>query len=339
MVPQGASPSKLVAYSTPEDSASTQCAPSFLVQSRAPTNHQATLAADQAAFEPFLAQGIIVTMSDHEGPNSSYAVGPLEGQMVLDSVRATLAFGPQIGLLPSARTVLWGYSGGAIATGWAETLLEEYAPDLKENIVGGAHGGTPASLELITETINGSPFSGLLVSSSWGLASGLPYFHDSLYSIATDKMKAMIALNVATQCTGDQNANSIDFFADETYFTSGNRTLKLPAWQAMFTQLEMFNASRIPKIPMHIYHSRNDQLIPYSVAAELVKQWCAGGASLEFVTNTIPQVEHISEAAYGTPAAIVWLIDRLNGVPFAQQCTMLYDPVVDLPVITDSSVV
>ncbi|KAL8281389.1 hypothetical protein RQP46_006073 [Phenoliferia psychrophenolica] len=300
---------------------------------------QASLASDQGAFEPFLAQGIIVTMPDHDGPNSSFAAGPLEGKMVLDSVRATLAFGSQIGLLPSALTVLWGYSGGAIATGWAETLLEEYAPDLTKNIVGGAHGGTPASLQPVVELINGGFESGLLVSAAYGIASAIPYFHDSLYSLGTDKMKALIADDIATQCTGDQNANNINFFDDAgTYFTTGNKTLQTPAWQAMFTQLEMYNASRIPQIPMHIYHSRNDELIPYSVAAKLVKQWCAAGASLEFVTNTVPQIEHVTEAVYGTPAAIAFLGDRLNGVPFKHQCTMLYDPVVDLPTITNSSV-
>ncbi|KAL8281387.1 hypothetical protein RQP46_006071 [Phenoliferia psychrophenolica] len=340
MVPQGPSPSKLVAYSTPEDSASTQCAPSFLVQARAPTNHQSSLAADQAAFEPFLAQGIIVTMMDHDGPNSSFAAGPLEGKMVLDSVRATLAFGPQIGLLPSARTVLWGYSGGAIATGWAEALQREYAPDLTKNIVGGAHGGTPASLQATTEAINGGSSSGLLISSCYGIASALPYYHESLYSLATDKTKALIADAIATQCVGSANANNLDFFDDAgTYFTSGNKTLQLPAWQAMFAQLEMYNASRIPPFPMHIYHSRNDQIIPYSVGADLVKNWCAGGASLEFVTNTIPQIEHVTEAVYGVAAAIVFLGDRLNGVPFKQQCTMLFDPVVELPTITNSSVI
>ncbi|KAL8281388.1 hypothetical protein RQP46_006072 [Phenoliferia psychrophenolica] len=300
---------------------------------------QASLAVDQGAFEPFLAQGIIVTMMDHDGPNSSFAAGPLEGKMVLDSVRATLAFGPQIGLLPSARTVLWGYSGGAIATGWAEALQREYAPDLTKNIVGGAHGGTPASLQPTTEIINGGFLSGLLVSSCYGIASAIPYYHESLYSLATDVTKALIADAIATQCSGSSNANNIDFFDDAgTYFTSGNKTLQMPAWQAMFAQLEMYNASRIPQFPMHIYHARDDEIIPYSVGAELVKNWCAGGASLEFITNTIPQVEHVGEYAYGVPAAIAFLGDRLNGVPFEQQCTMLFDPVVELPTVTNSSV-
>ena len=114
-----------------EDSASTQCAPSYLrlsssfvrfdvadahhraaVQQLAQTTHQGSVARDQIYIEPILLQGTIVTFMDHEGMQSSLAAGPLEGHAVLDAVRATIAFGPHIGLLPKARSVLWGYSGG-----------------------------------------------------------------------------------------------------------------------------------------------------------------------------------------------------------------------------------
>mgnify|MGYP001568480912 CR=1 FL=1 len=95
--------------------------------------------------------GWIITLMDHEGPNSAYAYGPQAGKAVLDSVRATIAFGPAIGLDPTAKAVLWGYSGGAIAVSWAEALVNSYAPEL--HIVGGAHGGTPASLQPCVELI------------------------------------------------------------------------------------------------------------------------------------------------------------------------------------------
>lgn len=85
-----------------------------------------------------------MTLVDYEGPNSAYVAGPQQGRAVIDSVRATLAFGSSIGLDSTAKVVMTGYSGGAIGVGWAEALLDTYAPEL--NVIGSATGGTPASL-------------------------------------------------------------------------------------------------------------------------------------------------------------------------------------------------
>lgn len=52
-----------------------------------------------------------------------------------------------IGLNPTANSVMWGYSGGAIAVGWAAALLDSYAPEL--NVVGASHSGTPADLRSV----------------------------------------------------------------------------------------------------------------------------------------------------------------------------------------------
>jgi hypothetical protein len=45
-----------------------------------------------------------------------------------------------------------GYSGGAIATGWAAQLQPTYAPELA--FVGAVAGGTPADFGLLTRTMN-----------------------------------------------------------------------------------------------------------------------------------------------------------------------------------------
>ena len=129
---------------------------------------------------------------------------------------------------------------GAIAVGWAEALMAEYAPEL--NIVGGAHGGTPASFQPVVERIvrrtltyahkcgfeltlppphrMGVPglavrtslsssscmvpdvheIPAVLVAASYGLSTAYPDFHTALYSLATPKMKALIEYTVATQC-------------------------------------------------------------------------------------------------------------------------------------------
>lgn len=48
-----------------------------------------------------------------------------------------------------------GYSGGAIATGWAAALHASYAPEL--NIKGWSMGGTPANTTAVLQTVDGMP--------------------------------------------------------------------------------------------------------------------------------------------------------------------------------------
>ncbi|KAL8287150.1 hypothetical protein RQP46_003602 [Phenoliferia psychrophenolica] len=341
MVPSNAVSDRVIIYANAENSNSINCAPSYLIQKGANTSSQTADGGEQATYEGALLQGWIVALPDHEGPNSAYAYGPQAGHAVLDSVRATLAFGPNVGLLPTAKVGLWGYSGGAIAMAWAEALIKTYGADL--NIVGGAHGGTPASLQPCVELINGGVSSGLLFAALTGIASADPGFSESYYSLATPLMKSIIADTVANTCGGASDASNIDLFKDETYFTSGPATLGLPAWQAMFEKTKLganVNASLTPPIPVHVYHARNDEVIPYTQVEDLVKGWCANGANLEFVLNTAPQVEHLAEAGVGFPAVLQFFADRFNGVAFPAGCAYKYDPAgADLPLITNSSVV
>lgn len=101
--------------------------------------------------------GWVVTVADHEGPNSAFIAGRLSGRAILDSIRATKAF-TTINLDPAVKTVMWGYSGGASAIGWAAALHSSYAPEL--NIVGAAHGGTPANLTAAALYLNKSGGAG-----------------------------------------------------------------------------------------------------------------------------------------------------------------------------------
>ncbi|KAL8291490.1 hypothetical protein RQP46_002468 [Phenoliferia psychrophenolica] len=326
MVPVNASSDKLVAYNVEENSNSLQCAPSFIFQDRAPTPFQPVYAHIQGVMQMALAKGWIVTSMDSEGLNSAYTAGPQQGRMMLDSIRATLAFGETVGLLPTAKTVMWGYSGGAITTSWAEALLESYAPELA--VIG---GGTPADLLASLENLNGGYASALVVSALLGLGAGFPAFNESLYSIATPKMLAFMADDIANVCTGVGFKNPpgvVDFFADDTYFTTGNTTLSLPAWQKVFAATHLGtreNKALTPKIPVHMYHAINDELIPYTVATALVSGWCANGANLEFVTETTSTVAHGDEELRGAPGAMAFFADRFAGKPFAKGCTYTFE--------------
>jgi hypothetical protein len=80
---------------------------------------------------------------------------------VLDSMRAVANFKSTLGLNTSTPKIVgYGYSGGAIATGWAASLISSYAPELK--VLGWASGGTPANLTGTPVFLDGGLYASFL---------------------------------------------------------------------------------------------------------------------------------------------------------------------------------
>ena len=95
---------------------------------------------EAAMIAPLLAQRRTVIVSDVEGPNAAFAVGPVYGTATLDSIRAATR-SAVTGLNAHTRIGLFGYSGGAIGTAWAAALAPSYAPEVNRRLVGAAEGG------------------------------------------------------------------------------------------------------------------------------------------------------------------------------------------------------
>jgi len=92
--------------------------------------------------------------------------------------------------------------------------------------------------------------------------------------------------------------------------------LSHPVAQAVL-QANRMGASA-PTIPMYLYHSVFDQLIPYSSAVQLNADWCARGGRVQFVTDLLS--EHISYAFTGAPGALLYLMDRVDGRTTPSSC-------------------
>lgn len=181
MVPTQSAPMDkrpLVSYQTAEDSLARHCAPSYTL--RAGTEKELGLASLA------LAQGWAVVMTDYEGPQSQYGAGWQAGRATLDGIRAAVNFAPA-GLGADTPVGMWGYSGGGLATAWANELEPTYAPEL--NIVGAAQGGVPPDLAAVARQIDGGPFSGIYFAVSVGLSRAYPEMR--IDSILNDKGRAM----------------------------------------------------------------------------------------------------------------------------------------------------
>ena len=90
----------------------------------------------------------------------------------------------------------------------------------------------------------------------------------------------------------------------------------------------------------------------------LAQKWWAQGASVELVTNTVPQLEHAvsadrpsrlkrklvdaqdqAEEECGIAGVMQFFQDRFDGAPFAKGCTYKSDLVgIQIPTITNTSV-
>lgn len=179
----------LLSYQPAEDSLTRDCASSY--ELRKGDN------AEVLAITLGLLQGWAVVVSDYEGPESQWAAGVLEGQAVLDGIRAAERF-PQSGLSANTPVGLWGYSGGGLATAWASELHPRYAPEL--DIVGVAHGGSPADVEVTLRNLDGGPFSGIALAGAVGVSRAYPEM--KLDSIWNDAGREMVE-NIGDMCIED----------------------------------------------------------------------------------------------------------------------------------------
>src|SRR5690348_4932187 len=162
MVPRtawkGAGTRPLVSYQTAADGVAGKCAPSYGLRGGLLGTRNAA-DAESGLMVTALSNGWAVAAPDYEGPDSQFLAGRMEGQAVLDGLRAALRFTPA-GLSPSTRLGIWGYSGGAFATSIAGQLQSTYAPEL--NMGGVALGGVVAEIRETIDAFSGSAVGGAI---------------------------------------------------------------------------------------------------------------------------------------------------------------------------------
>lgn len=297
------SPRPLLSYQVAEDADTMTCAPSY--EMRLGTEVEEPLIA--AALE----QGWAVVVPDYEGLNSEFAGGPQEGHGVLDAIRATESFGPA-GLDGAATPVgMWGYSGGALATGWASELEPTYAPGL--NVKGVAEGGVPADFEPIVSNINGGPFAGLYFDAAFGLARSYPADID--LSTLLSPLGQEAEATVTSECV-EEIVAQYAFQKIQTYTAGNIDPLTLPGVQDAITADNL--GQRTPVGPIFMYQAANDEIIPLAGVQALNNTYCSEGVSVDFVKDELS--DHISLAVSGAGAALNYLIARFAGTPAPNTC-------------------
>lgn len=301
----------LLSYQVAEDSSAPQCAISYQLE-QGSDNSNIVAEAEILLIDAAVRKGWAVSVPDYEGPASAYTGGKQAGQAVLDGIRATEDFGT-IGLAGAATKVgVWGYSGGALASGWASELQPSYAPEL--NIAGVAEGGLPVNLRDILNGINGGPFAGIAMSGIAGLAHAYPQLAAFLGTNLTAAGKSAFA-TVDSECNA-QNAARFAFTDIYQYFDVSD-PLDLPVPQQVLADDTL--GQHTPTVPMFVYQSVNDELVPHADTDAVVNKYCAAGADVAYQRDVLS--EHVILAVTGAPDALNWLADRLNGKPAASGCS------------------
>ncbi|WP_328648454.1 lipase family protein [Amycolatopsis sp. NBC_00348] len=304
MQPVSSTSKTLVSYQTAQDGLSLDCAPSYVL-----ATGTALPAEELALMVPLLAAGHTVVTADYEGPRSEWTAGLNTAHGVLDGIRAAQSFAPAGLSGPATPTALMGYSGGALASQWANEVQPTYAPELK--FAGVAAGGVPADIEYVARRIDGGPFAGIYIGAAVGLSRAYPEI-DTATLLNTRGKQAFE--DVGKQCIAQFSvAQAFHRMSD---YTTVPQLLDVPAVRNVIAQNVM--GTRKPGSPTYFYQGIFDELALTPPVDALVRKYCAEGVTIQY--NRIPIGGHVTVAVQGAPGALAYIHDRLAGKPAPSNC-------------------
>jgi hypothetical protein len=302
---QGARP--VVVNNLPIDALGRDCTPGYtLAHGFSP--HTALTDFIPPTSQLALLRGYALLIPDHEGPRMAYAEPYVAGHAVLDAIRAMRALAPHE--FGTSRFAITGYSGGAIATHGAVKLIDGYAPELASVIAGAALGGVPADYEILARSMNANLASGVFMAAVLAIGRERPEILERMNHLAQwvaispmkDQCVSVFALPGILHLPIDIAADMAD-------------PLRSPLAADIYRVTRMTGLRSAT--PLYIYHGDQEFWLPAEGARALFDEQCALGANAVYrgVFG-----EHIIAAAVGYPEAMLWLDERLRGVPAVSEC-------------------
>jgi Secretory lipase len=321
--------SKAVSYQSFYDSLSPADGPSRAIAGNV------TLGGTLASFESvavgtLLLDGYNVVIPDTEGQSADFAAGPEYAMNTLDSIRAAIN-SPLTGMNTQTRFGLMGYSGGAIATGWAAALAPSYAPDVDKNLVGFAEGGLLVDTAHNLQYVNGSlvwsgviPMAIIGVSRSYGIDL-TPYL--SSYGLEIyNKLQSSSIVTVL----GEYPGLTWQQLAKPQYANPDS----VPAFVGVVNKINLGSAPT-PTIPGLIDQGdggvlegtlsdpagigTGDGVMVAGDVRALANQYCdTGDSAISY--NQYDLLSHVGTAVAWAPAALSWLADRFAGKSAPSDC-------------------
>lgn len=317
--PPFAKTDRVVTFNTAYDSSNIKCNPSYGYQLGG-TQEDLILQLEYLVIQAYLLSGYTVASSDYEGPEAAFSPGRLSGRGVLDGMRAVRNYSPKLGLDDDPMMVNVGYSGGAIAGGWAASLQPSYAPELK--VKGWIMGGTPVNLTSTLLKIDGTAGAGLLPGAIAGLLKPTAYgkkLQPVLDSIITPYGRAAFADGNA-QCAPANVLKypGFEFLSTKVQSLGPNLVNDPVVASVLRDNIMALNPDETPKAPVMLYHAPDDELIPYDDAVKTAKKWCDNGATVR--TSTYSAGGHGTTEVFGLLEALSFTRDAFAGT-LTKKCT------------------
>ncbi|KAL3492424.1 secretory lipase-domain-containing protein [Aspergillus germanicus] len=317
-------PTTSIAYDSPDPN----CSPSFGLQKGGHKNAIKWNNGQMLFVLPYLMSNSgplgkrpFINVPDYEGNNAAFTVGPQSGYHTLDSIKAALSSHEYTEIDLKARAVMFGYSGGGLASEWASELHAHHAPDL--NIVGAAIGGPPPNVTNTYIHVNGTQ-SPLNIWAVLGVMNAFPKVNDSLR--ADLKMKyGSFFLGPLTRCTESDiapppiptNANVSSWFNNGDNFLYEFSDI-LNDYGVMGQYIDK---QKKPKFPLYIYQGTNDNITaPIDDTDALFWKYCHAGTVVRYV-RYIDQ-DHGQTLLTGMYPAWTWISARLNGADPWLKCSV-----------------
>ncbi|HEU0190332.1 MAG TPA: lipase family protein [Mycobacterium sp.] len=331
---------KVVSYQSAYDSLNSRDEPSYAIAGGVRLSGLIPNV-ELAVFGPFIAEGYTVIVPDTEGQRADFAAGPEYGMNTLDSIRAAV----NSSAIPhDAKVALLGYSGGAIAAGWAAELAPTYASDVNERLVGAAIGGVLVDPAHNLHYIAGTPlWSGVIPMALVGIARA---FEIDLTRYLTPH-GAQIFAETQTASIVDMLGRYPDLKWADLVVAEYPTPESLPVYVHCANQLIM-GTGGTPTIPLFIGQGVNGELelTPgdkpgigpgdgVMIAGDvrtLARGYCARGTEVYY--EQYDALSHIWSVPIWLPNAIAWVKDRLAGRAVKQNCASIApgNPLEPIPV-------
>ncbi|MFM8600036.1 MAG: lipase family protein [Mycobacterium sp.] len=309
LVPAGHTPRQtrhVVSYQCAIDAVSSRCFPSYALRRRARAAG-ALAQLEYLLIAAALAEGWVVTVPDHEGPDGRWGTPHEPGYRVLDGVRATLGFEP-LGLAADSRVGLWGYSGGGLASAWAAEVHADYAPEL--NVVGAVLGSPVGDLGNTFRRLNGTSMSALPALVVSALADAYPGLQRVIDEHATDEGRALLRrLQRMTTAEAILRLRKTDM--DHLVHPPLEEVLQMAEVREVFDAIRLGGA--VPSHPVLIVQAVHDSVIAVGDIDDLAQRYTAGGARVTYHRDAFS--EHMLLHPMSAPMTLRWLTDRFAGAP------------------------
>lgn len=296
----------ILSYQCAIDAVSSRCFPSYALR------HRAKPVGCFAQFEYLmiaaaLAEGWLISVPDHEGPDGIWGAPVEPGYYVLDGLRATLGF-DRFGLAPDSQIGLWGYSGGGLASSWAVEVHDDYAPEL--NVAGAVLGSPVGNLGNTFRRLNGSAFAALPALVVAALTKTYPELHRVIDEHITDDGRALLK-RLEGMSTLGALVRLFKTDMDHLVHPPLEKLLEMPAVQHVFEDIKL--GKSVPTAPVLIVQAVHDSVIGVEDIDEVADTYTASGAKVTYHRDNFSG--HILLHPMSAPMTLRWLIDRFAGRP------------------------